>query len=356
VISFQFGRRRLLHWKLDNKIEKIPMGGIKMKRLSRLISTASVGLLLAATPIYAKDRLSYGSTALSSVHYTYAVSAAQAINENSDTLDVTVISTGGAVENLQRLSRGQVNLGLGTFDTIYQAYAGLGKFEGQAMPNLRGLWVHSPATQAWVVREDSGVTKLSELNGKPFTPGQRGSATEQLVIQMLETLGVAPDLQLLALNDATEAVKNNRSVGYVKAGGRGSIDGTTMEIQTTTPLRMLSFSEEDVAKVHEVMPFITFESYEDGEVSGFPGFTVPIQVIGQFTSVDGMTSEQVKEMLTQIMDHTDVQTAAFPSFADIDPVEDSVALMNIPLHVGAVEFYKSRGIDVPDHLIPPEMK
>ena len=327
-----------------------------MKVLGKAAAIAVAGLLVSAPGGQAQERLTFGSTALSSVHYTYAVSAAQAINDNSDKLDVTVVSTGGAVENLQRLARGQIDLGLGTYATIYQAYAGLGEFEGHAMPDLRALWVHSPATQAWVVREDSGVTNLSELSGRPFTPGQRGSATEQLVMQMLDTLGVKPDYQLLALSDATDAVRDNRTIGYVKAGGRGTLDGTTLEIAASIPLRLLSFSQEEVAAVQKVLPFVSFETYADGQVSGYPGFTAPVQVIGEFTTSEAMTNEQVFEMLTQIIDHADVQIAAFPSFADIDPLADSVALVNIPLHAGAVEFYRSRGIEVPEALVPPEMK
>lgn len=319
----------------------------------------SASLALAAgmsTQATAQDRLAFGSTAQSSVHYTYAVAAAKAINDNEDDLDVTVIVTGGAVDNLARLARDQIDMGLGTYATIYQAYKGIGKFEGKAMPNLRGLWVHSPATQAWVVREDSGVTSLPELAGKPFTPGQRGSATEQLSIQMLEVLGVQPDMQRLTLSDAVDAVKDGRSIGYVKAGGAGTIDGTTMELRAFTPIRMLSFTEDEKAKVQEALPFISFASYDDGEVEDFPAFTVPVQVIGQFTTSDAMSEEQVMKLLAAIADNPDVQTNAFPGFGDIDVLQDSVDLINIPLHAGAVKFYQSRGIDVPDALIPPEMK
>ncbi|EKF43233.1 TAXI family TRAP transporter solute-binding subunit [Nitratireductor indicus] len=327
-----------------------------MNAFGKAATATVVGLLLTASTSYAQERLTYGSTALSSVHYTYAVSAAQAINDNTDALDVTVVATGGAVENLQRLARDQIDFGLGTYATIYQAYAGLGDFEGNAMPNLRALWVHSPSTQAWVVREDSGVTKLSELAGRPFTPGQRGSATEQLVMQMLDTLGIKPDYQLLALSDATDAVRDNRTIGYVKAGGRGTLDGTTMEIAASIPLRLLSFTRDEVASIQEKLPFVSFETYEAGEVSGYPGFTAPVQVIGEFTTAEAMTNEQVFEMLSLIMDHTDVQIAAFPSFGKLDPVADSVALVNIPLHAGAVKFYRSRGVEVPENLIPPEME
>lgn len=321
----------------------------------RNIFAASILGLLASGAVFAQDRIAFGTTALSSVHYTYAVSAAKAINENAEGIDLTVISTGGAVDNLQRLSRDQIDVGLGTFATVYQAYAGIGKFEGQAMADLRGLWVHSPALQAWVVREDSGVTTLADLEGKPFTPGQRGSATEQLVIQMLEILEIKPDMQRLTLSDAVDAVKDGRSVGYAKAGGTGTLDGTTLEMRAFIPIRLLSFTDEQKQKVQDGLPFVNFSSYAEGAVEDFPAFTSPVQVVGQFTLKDALTDEQVMKMLAAIADNADVQIAAFPSFAKLDVLQDSVDLINIPLHPGAVKFYRARGIEVPEALVPPEM-
>lgn len=307
--------------------------------------------------VQAADRIAFGTTALKSVHYTYAAAAAKAINEKSgDKVDLTVISTGGAVDNLNRIGQGQINMGLGTYATIYQAYKGLGKFEGKAMPKLRGLWLHSPALQAWVVREDSGVKTIADLNGEKFTPGQRGSATEQLVIQMLEAIDVKPDLYRASLGDAVDAVKDDRAIGYAKAGGTAVLDGTTLELMAFTPIRLLSFTDEEVAKVKEKLPFISFQKYKDKEVQDFPAFTAPVQVIGQFALSDSLTDEQVMAILEGVVDNPDPQVAAFPSFGKLNVMQDSVNLISIPLHSGAVKFYRSRGIDVPDHLVPPEMK
>ncbi|SFU48333.1 TAXI family TRAP transporter solute-binding subunit [Halomonas korlensis] len=305
----------------------------------------------------APERIAFGATALSSVHYTYSAAATKAINEKvGDKLEVTVMATGGAVDNLQRIRRGQINFGLGTYATIYQAYKGIGKFEGQANPKLRGLWVHSPAMQAWVVRKDSGIKNLQDLQGKPFTPGQRGSATEQLVIQMLEALDIKPQLTRMSLSDAVDALKNGRTLGYAKAGGTASLDGTTLEVLATTPLNNLSFTPEQVEQIRTKLPFISFQTLKDGQIEGFPAFTTPVQVVGEFTTSDGMTEEQVMALLEGIVDNPDPQVAAFPSFGKLDVMQDSVDLISIPLHAGAVKFYRSRGIEVPERLVPPEIK
>lgn len=314
------------------------------------------GLAIAPDDANAIDRIAFGSTAISSVHYTYAAAATKAINDVSDQVAVTVISTGGAVDNLQRLARGQIDMGLGTFATVYQAYKGIGKFKGRQMPKLRGLWVHANSIQAWVVRKDSGIKKLTELEGKTFTPGQRGSATEQLVIQMLEVLDIQPDYFRASLADAVDAVKDQRSVGYVKAGGASTLDGTTLELMALTPIRLLSFTPEQVTTVKEELPFINFKTYGEGEVKGFPRMTTPVQVIGEFTTAAAMTKAQVKAILAGVFDNPEPQVTAFPTFGKMDVAQDSLDLITIPLHAGAVEFYRERGYQVPERLIPPEMK
>jgi len=325
----------------------------------RSLKVIAAGVLLIASThaAHAADRISFGTTALKSVHYTYAVSAAKAINQVSgDKVDVTVISTGGAVDNLARIERGQIQMGLGTYATIYQAYTGIGKFEGKPQKKLRGLWVHAPAIQAWVVREDSGIKKLSDLAGQKFTPGQRGSATEQLAIQMLEALDIKPDLYRASLSDAVAAVKDNRSTGYVKAGGVKTLDGTTLELRAFKPIRLLGFSDAQVKTVKAKFPFINFMALKDGEIEGIPAMTTPVQVIGQFAYSDSLTDAQVEAILTGVVDGKKTQEAAFPGFKSLDVINDSLALITIPLHSGAVKFYRSRGATVPDRLIPPEMK
>ncbi|KAA3633593.1 MAG: hypothetical protein DWQ08_01665 [Proteobacteria bacterium] len=87
------------------------------------LALASLGAMLSFTSgALAADRIAFGTTALKSVHYTYAAAAGKAINEHSaDKVQLTVISTGGAVDNLNRIGRGHIDMELGTDATIYQA-------------------------------------------------------------------------------------------------------------------------------------------------------------------------------------------------------------------------------------------
>lgn len=319
----------------------------------------SAALLLAgmATPAHAVDRIAYGSTAIESIHYAYAVAAAKAVNDISkDKVNLTVIATGGAVDNLARLDRGQIQLGLGTFETVFQAYKGIDKFEGRAQPKLRALWIHSSSIQAYVVRADSGVKTLADLNGKKYTAGQRGSATENMVQQILAAVDVKPDYFPATLSDAVNAVRDGRTIGYTKAGSSRSLDGTTLELRTLVPINVLSFTPTEVTKVQQRFPFVTFMSLKDGEIEGSGAITTPVQSIGEFTTSDALTDEQVAAILTGIVDGKDVQAAALPEFKEMDVIQATLDNTIVPLHRGAVAFYRSRGYAVPERLIPPEMK
>lgn len=325
-----------------------------MRTLSLLAVGMSAAILTSATA-HAADRISFGSTGTKSVHYTYAVAATKAINTVSGKdVNVTVISTGGAVDNLARVARKQIQLGMGSFETIYQAYKGLNKFKDKALPDLRSLWVHSPAIQAWVVRADSKIMTLEDLQDKTFNSGSLGSATEQLVEQMLGVLGVKPNFFKASLADAVSAVKDGRNLGYVKAGSSNSIDGTTLELKALTPIRLLKFNEGHVKKIKAKFPYISFKTYADGQVPGVPAMTTPIQVVGEFTSKSSMTDKQVEAVLRGIVDGKKIQSAAFPGFDSLNIIQDSLDILTVPLHAGAVKFFKSRGFKVPDHLIPPE--
>lgn len=323
-------------------------------------TTWALVLLLGATAYadaQAQERISFGTTRTQSSTYTYAVSAAKAINSISgDKVAVTVISTGGAVDNLARLSKNQIRLGLGNLATAYQQFHGTGKFEGKAAPQLRALWTYQTTRQAFLVRKDSNITELSQLTGQKWTAGQRGSGTENLVTQMMDALGIKPDYHRATLADALKAIKDNNSVGFAKAMQGKSLDAASRELDATIGVRILGLNADQKKVVKEKFPFLAIADFKDGEVSGHPAFSTISSASGIFTYADMLTDDQITAILKGVFDGKDIQDEAYPPFRNRDIAAESLANFPIPMHKAAVAFYRERGYDVPDHLIPPEMK
>ena len=326
------------------------------KRLSFLLVTA-IAAILVSGPASAVDKILFGSTATTSSHYVYTVSAGKAINAVSgDKLNATVVATGGAVDNLERINRGQLHMGIGTWATFYQAYSGIGKYKDKARPKIRALWLYSSNTQNYVVRADSGIKSLDELEGKKFCPGLRGSATEQLVQQILETINVKPDYFRASLSDAVAAVKDNRIDGYVKAGAGLNLDGSTQELRAFTKIKLLDWPADKVAKVQEVMPFVGFVDVPEGTIPGVPPYTTVVQAIGVICYEDSLTNDQAYEIVKAIHEGKEYQIAAYPPMKGFDIADMTMKLTKFPLHVGAIRYYKEIGVEVPENLIPPEAR
>lgn len=331
-----------------------------MKRLLSVLvimSTLIFSLFICDQSNAETARLLSGASSTSSSHYVYAVAAGKGINEKcADKINVTTVATGGAVDNLERIDRGQLHFGLGTYETFYQAYKGMGKYEGNARQKLRALWLYSVNSQNYIVRADSGITDLNGLSGKKFCPGLRGSATEQLVEQIFDILGIKPDYYRGSLADAVASVKDNRIDGYAKAGAGLPLDSSTQEVMAFTKIKVLDWTPDKVAIIEKEMPFMVFATIPEGTNAGIPTYTTPVQAIGYISYSDTLTDDQVYMILEGVEAGREYQEAAYPAMKGFDIGKETLKYCKFPLHSGAVRYFRDKGYTIPDNLIPPEMK
>ena len=176
----------------------------------KTLFSALVGATALATPALAQDQnLLIGSTSASSSHYGYFVAVGQLVNENAEGISASVVETGATMDNIRRMQRDQIDLGLVTTNTVQHAYAGVEEFEGNAQ-DLRLLWVYTNAPQNVIVRSDAAVESLEDLSQVRFNPGIRGSATEATTEAAFDTLGLASDFARGSTTDVVDAIKDNR--------------------------------------------------------------------------------------------------------------------------------------------------
>lgn len=304
----------------------------------------------------ATDRLMMGTTSTASSHYTYSVAASNAINSvKGEKMIVTTVATGGGVDNLERLDRGQIDFGIGTFAAFYQAYEGMGEYVNDARPKLRIMYLYSVNANNFIVRADSGVDTLQDLHGRRYCPGLRGSSGEQLVEQIFNSLDIEPDYYRGGLADAVNAVRDRQIVGLSKAGAGLALDASTEELRATTRLKILDFKDDDITALEEKMPFLNIADVSKDD-NPYGPYRTPVQSIGVVTNKDILTDEQVYDILEAITEDRQAQEAAYPQLKGFDFGKETLTYANFPLHAGAVRYYRDAGYDVPEHLIPPEMK
>jgi len=299
-----------------------------------------------------KRLLAMGTTQAASSHYAYFVAVAKVINAKMPDTNVSVVETGASVDNINRIRKGELDFGMTTIHLQYQAYHGLGPWQGKPIKDQYVLWVYQPAPQNFVVREDSGVKTVYDLAGKPFNPGMRGSATEKTAESIMDALAIAPKWYRGGTEDAVAAIKDKRAVGYVKSGaGIAALDASTLDIATFSSIRLLGFTPEDIKKVQAKYPYLSPITIPKGIYKETPSYQTFAMLIGAVAKKD-LPEEFVYRLVKAVWEGFEEQVAAFPSVKGINLPKLTLDTCTVPLHPGAVKYYRELGLKVPDQLIP----
>ncbi len=324
------------------------MYSLKTPLLTAILSAG----LIVGTAAQAEEQLLIGSTSTSSSQYGYFVAVGQIINQHVDGVRTSVVETGATVDNLRRILRNQVDMGLVTTNVGYHAYAGEGEFEGRPVDN-RLLWVYSQAPQNVVMREDAGVTSMAELDGARLNPGITGSATEATTIAVMETLGLTPEYVRGSTTDVVAGVKDNRMAGYVKSGVGEKLDGSSMDIATFTSIQVLSLSDEQAEILNEQMPDISVVNIPEGAADGMPAYTTWSFGLAMHAS-PGLDEETAYQIVKAVMENPEPQVSALANLADVDIAELTLSSGTVPFHPGAARYFEEQGYEIPEHLMPSE--
>ena len=303
-----------------------------------------------ATQAQAAENLLIGSTSASSSHYGYFVAVGKLINEKIADTDASVVETGATLDNLRRIQRGQIDLGLVTTNVAQHALSGTNAFDGNPV-DTRLLWVYTPAPQNVIVRADSKIGSLADLEGKRFNPGIKGSATEKTSEAVFKTLGITPDYVRGSTTDVVGMIKDNRVDGYVKSGAGQRLDASTLDIATFTPISVLSLTAAQQESVRTKMPDISVVDIPAGAADGVPAYTTWSFGVG-VTASPKLSEETAYNIVKVIMADKDVQANAMAALKGADLAQLTVTYGTIPLHPGAARWFREHGIEIPARLAP----
>lgn len=300
------------------------------------------------TPAVAKDLL-IGSTSASSSHYGYFVSVGQLINKSGADVSATIVETGATIDNIKRIDRGQLDLGLVTTNAVQHALTGTNKFKGHPQ-DLRLLWVYTIAPQNVVVRSDSGVSSLEGLKGVRFNPGIKGSSTEATTEAVFSTLGLSADFVRGSTTDIVGGIKDNRLAGYVKSGSGKRLDGSTMDIATATDINVLGLTKTQQGTLSAKMPDVSLVNIPAGAGKDIPAYTTWGFGVG-VAAPASLGDDDAYAIVKAIFEDKKLQGEAMAAVKGVNLAEMTLEYSTIPLHAGVLRWYKEQGIKVPAHLM-----
>ena len=301
------------------------------KHLFRIIAVLSAAVLLAGC---AASRLRLGAAAAGGVYNAFGTAMAA---QNST---IEVKQTAGSAANLRLLAGGYLQLAVAQSDMAQDAYDGSGIFSHESTERS----FSAVAAVQVIVRADSGITTLEELQGCTLSVGEEESGTEQNAGQVLAACGL-----------------NNRLVhtvnlNYTDAAARladGTIDAMFLtaglhadaleQLAKTCAIRLLSVDGGVGARLLAAYPAYRACVIPAGTYAGQAEDVWTVSVQALLLASNTLSDETVQRLTARYFDSVDAVAAAVPVPLVTDPAV-AAAQSVIPYHTGAAAYYTAQGI------------
>ncbi len=154
-------------------------------------------------------------------------------------LPVTVVGTGGSVQNIEQLRDGAAALGLALTDIALAAHNGQEPFDAPVPLQAIGR-VYENYMQL-VVRAEDPATSTADLAGRPVSLGAVGSGAAVFGDRMLAAAGIAAEETRRPLRDAVAALESGRTDALLWSGGVPT--PALAELAARRPVRLLPLAE-----------------------------------------------------------------------------------------------------------------
>jgi TRAP transporter TAXI family solute receptor len=316
----------------------------------KLFKALAISALAVAAPAAAQEQLSIATGGTGGVYYPMGGGLAEIINNYVEDYSATAEVTGASVENMGLIASGDADFAIALADTVYQAYHGTGRFDGQGIAATRAIGSLYANMVQIVTLADSGVSSIDDLKGKRVSVGAPGSGTEVNAETILKANGISFDdfdAQRLNFNETADALNN----GDIDAGfwSVGAPTSSILNLATTNKIRIIALTEDQVAKASEAEPVMAPLSLPGGIYNGVPD-AVSTVGIPNVLVVSADTDEDLVYAVTKAMFENIADLRAVHPAANQTTVEFTMVATPVPLHAGAIRYYEEIGATIPDRL------
>lgn len=258
-------------------------------------------------------------------------------------------STNASAHNVTAIQAGQLEAGLTGAATLYQAYHGVGKFEGNQKDKIRVIAQLYPEDMHLVLSKGAKLGSIKDLKGKRVGVGQAGSGTQIAVMMILEDNGIMrDDIKPAELNNSqsAERIADDQLDGYFYAAGTPV--AAMVQLSTTKGMDLYSFSDNEVKAIHKILPYYTQSKIPAGTYEGVDYDVNTVAVNGILvTSAD--QSEELIYQITKALWNDSTRKLLDNGHSKGKVIRPETALkgvggLEVPLHPGAAKFYREAGL------------
>ncbi len=314
-----------------------------------LAAAVSLGAALTMAHPATAQTVSIATLPQGSVWNTMGNVIAGAVRD--DGVRMVVQPYGGNLAMMQALEQGLAEFSINDINDVIAAGEGIDHYEGQPQSNLRVIGKINPLPIGLYVRDDSGMTEMSDLAGRRVSSGWDGfPLANSHVSAILSTGGLTyddvegvPTPGLIRGSDDLAAGRTEAAFFAVGGPKVAEVDATVGGV------RFLKGASDDaaLARIQAIRPAFYFS-----EVMPAPfrvGIDEPMMMVtwdNVLLAGAHVPDDTVKALLASMADRKADMAEAFPPFGAFSIENAYVDYPGVTYHPGAVAFYEERGIDL----------
>jgi len=340
------------------------MSGKRIVALSFCFLLLLAAVVLLPQSSEAKTHLILATGTEGGTYYPVGVAFAGLINaklsSSSEGILMDAITSAGSFENVDLLESNLSQLAILESLIGAMAWRGMGKFRWRPMRGMLSITTLWDDVAHFLVRaqkaKTGNVMDLAQFGKDGFSMGKKGSGTRFSTDLILKNLQIYPEKVFTVVGhgyeDSFRALQKGRISGMSAPGGL-PVNAVTEAFSKigAKNLCILGFTKKQAEWVN--FPLRGWHPYVI-PANTYPGQTRPVASIGQpnFLAVRQNIYDDAVYLLTKtIYENLPSLKKAHKAIKAMH-LKKALQSLPVPLHPGALRYYKEQGLKIPDHLFP----
>ncbi|MCG8617189.1 MAG: TAXI family TRAP transporter solute-binding subunit [Desulfobacterales bacterium] len=274
-------------------------------------------------------------------------------------IGMSAINSAGSGENVKLLRENEAQFGILQGLYGYWAWKGIGAVKSDGpqtnMRSITMLWQNvEQFTMLAKYAKTGTIQDLAGLKGEHLALGKKNSGTLGSNTFLLSNLGLNPaaDFKLVHVGygPSADALQNGQVVAMSTPAGVPTGAVTRAVATMGDKLTFLNFTDEQMAKADGGLNLWTRFVIPAGT---YPKQTADIKTIAQpnFLAVRADVDEEAVYLITKTIYENLPFLTAIHKATKAMSLEKSIKGLPMPLHPGALRYYKEAGLTVPERLV-----
>ncbi len=315
-----------------------------------LVRTFICAIAMISGCVFAGQQfITVGTGSVTGVYYPAGGAICKLVNESRQQHHIrcSVEASAGSVYNVNAIRSGDLDLGIVQSDWQYHAYHGSSKFAHMGEFNkMRALFsLHSEAFNI-IASTGSGIHSLQDLRGKRVNIGNPGSGDRATMSVVMQAMGwTAKDFKpTIPVSGAerSQALCEDKIDAYIYMAGHPN--GAIKEASLACNAQLIPVEGAAIDQIIATHPYYTHTTVPAGTYPGINRNIHSFGVVATLVTSADLPDDIAYNVVKNVFEHFDEFKHLHPAFANLSKSDMISAGISIPLHSGAIRYYKEAGL------------